>query len=225
MGLAVVGCVLVMGRGVPTWWRWVSEHRAAAGELQAAVARARADVHDAAGHRDRIRAWERRAQDEEATLLVSGSAATAGPALAERMGALATAAGVQLGPVELRAATPLLAAPTAAMTTVATPRGRTTGDHRPCPSPGTCAAHLFRVTARTDVTGDVRGLASFLAALERSDGRLAVRELTVTQPEPGAAPTRAETLHAALVVEALVTTGVAAGHSLGVLVLGGERAQ
>ncbi len=223
VGLTVVACVLVLGRGGPAWWRWVSEHRAAAGALQAEVARGRAVLRDAPARRDSARVWERRAHAAQATLLASVSPATTGTALAEQVGDLATAAGVRLGPVELRAPTPLPVAPLPSAPPLAATPGGAPAAGGTCAGTGTCAVRFLHVTARTDVTGDVHGLASFLAALEQSNGRLAVRELTVTQPEPGAPPTRAEVLHATLVVEALATTAGGAPPPVGPPASGGGR--
>jgi hypothetical protein len=61
-----------------------------------------------------------------------------------------------------------------------------------------------RVGVRTEVTGDVRGISTFLSALEHGPTLLAVRELTISQLEPGAPPERAEALHVQLALEALM---------------------
>jgi hypothetical protein len=63
-----------------------------------------------------------------------------------------------------------------------------------------------RVGARAEITGDVRGVGTFLSILERGPTLLAVRELTISQLEPGAAPDRAEALHVTLAVDALMLT-------------------
>jgi hypothetical protein len=60
-----------------------------------------------------------------------------------------------------------------------------------------------RVSARADLTADVRGLSRFLLALERGPTLLAIRELSVTQPEPGAGADRPEMLRVELVVDGL----------------------
>ena len=61
-----------------------------------------------------------------------------------------------------------------------------------------------RVGVRAEVTGDVRGVGTFLSILERGPTLLAVRELAIAQLEPAAAPDRAEALHVQLSVEALM---------------------
>jgi hypothetical protein len=60
-----------------------------------------------------------------------------------------------------------------------------------------------RVSVRADATGDVRGLTRLLEALERGPTLLAVREISVTQPEPAATPNRAESLRVEIVVAGL----------------------
>lgn len=63
-----------------------------------------------------------------------------------------------------------------------------------------------RVGVRAEITGDVRGVAAFLSILERGPTLIAVRELTISQVEPAAAIDRAEALHVALSVDALMLT-------------------
>jgi len=71
----------------------------------------------------------------------------------------------------------------------------------------TAARGVFsRVGARAEITGDVLGVGTFLSILERGPTLLAVRELTISQLEPAAAPDRAEVLHVALAVDALMLT-------------------
>ena len=60
-----------------------------------------------------------------------------------------------------------------------------------------------RVGVRGELTGDVRGVTSFIAGLERGPVLLAVRELSITQPEPGAPADRMEALTVHFLVEGL----------------------
>lgn len=62
------------------------------------------------------------------------------------------------------------------------------------------------VAVRADLTGDIGGIAAMLAMLESGPALLAVRELSITQPEPAAADDRAEVLRADVVVEGLMLT-------------------
>lgn len=67
-------------------------------------------------------------------------------------------------------------------------------------------ATFTAVTLRADLTGDISGLTSMLAALERGHTLLAVRELSITQPEPASGDDRPEALRADIVVESLMLT-------------------
>jgi type II secretion system (T2SS) protein M len=55
-----------------------------------------------------------------------------------------------------------------------------------------------RVTVHGDATGDIAGITAMLAALEGGPTLLAVRELSITQPEPGAPSDHAEALRVEL---------------------------
>ncbi len=61
-----------------------------------------------------------------------------------------------------------------------------------------------RARVRLTASADVRGLTRFLARVEGSAHLLAVREMTLSQTDPGAGDDRAENLRIELVVEALV---------------------
>ena len=59
------------------------------------------------------------------------------------------------------------------------------------------------VVARLSATGDLESLASFLATVESGPLLVAVREVGLTQPEPGIPPSRKEKLRAEVVLETL----------------------
>jgi hypothetical protein len=63
---------------------------------------------------------------------------------------------------------------------------------------------FVRVGVRGEVTGDIAGVTAMLASLERGPTMLAIRELSITQPEPAAASDHMEALHVELVVEGLM---------------------
>lgn len=68
----------------------------------------------------------------------------------------------------------------------------------------TSTAHFFaRPTVHGDARGDVSGLVQFLLLLEVGPPLLAVKQLTVTQPDPGGTTDRAEDLRVEFVIEAL----------------------
>lgn len=65
------------------------------------------------------------------------------------------------------------------------------------------AGSIARVAVRVTGTTDVAGLAAFLRAVEGSDAPLAVRELTVSQPEPAAPDSQPEALRIEVLVEGI----------------------
>lgn len=65
---------------------------------------------------------------------------------------------------------------------------------------------LSRVTARTEVTGNLESIALFLDALEEGPRFIAVRELNITSGTSPANPAQRELLRVALVVEGVFPT-------------------
>ncbi|HEV7702777.1 MAG TPA: type II secretion system protein GspM [Gemmatimonadaceae bacterium] len=63
---------------------------------------------------------------------------------------------------------------------------------------------FVRVGVRGDATGDIAGITAMLAALEGGRTMLAVRELSITQPETSAPADRMEALRVELSVEGLM---------------------
>jgi hypothetical protein len=61
-----------------------------------------------------------------------------------------------------------------------------------------------RIGARMDVTGDIRGVMAMLASLERGPTLLAVRSLSISQPDLTAGDDRVEALHVEIDVEGLM---------------------
>jgi hypothetical protein len=70
--------------------------------------------------------------------------------------------------------------------------------------PDTATTGTFvRVTVRGDATGDLPGIARMLALLEGGPELLAVREVSITQPDPGGPADRVETLRLEFSVQGL----------------------
>lgn len=70
--------------------------------------------------------------------------------------------------------------------------------------PDTTKDRVFsRPSVKGDARGDIMGLARFLAAVEGGSTILVVRQLAVTQPEPGAPGDRAEALRIEFVIEGI----------------------
>jgi hypothetical protein len=65
------------------------------------------------------------------------------------------------------------------------------------------SGNVAHVRVRGEATGDVSGVTQFLASLESGLPLIAVRELSVTQGEPTAAPDRPESLRVGFVIEGL----------------------
>ena len=78
--------------------------------------------------------------------------------------------------------------------------------------PDTAAPGPFtRIGVRAGVSGSLESIALFLATLEEGPALLAVRELSIAQPEPGIAPARQETLRAEVLVEGLARNAAPGG--------------
>lgn len=167
-------------RGVPAWRAWDAEARASAAELSAEVARARDAVAGSSSIRDSLNARMARLAVLDSVLLDGDASASIAAALAEEIAVAAEESGVRLGTVQ--------AIVDSGGRLISRAGGRT---------------GLLRVKSRTDVTADIGGLAALLAWLEEAPPLLAVRELSVTQPEPGAPDGQPEALRVSLLIEGL----------------------
>jgi hypothetical protein len=112
-----------------------------------------------------------------------------------------------LAPLLLRGDTPAMAAAALVSLISTTAMGSSVRLGPVQVRPDTSTRGVFsRVAVHAEITGDVRGVSAFLSTLEQGPTLLAVRELTISQMEPGGAPERAEALHVQLVAEALMLT-------------------
>jgi hypothetical protein len=109
----------------------------------------------------------------DSALVAEGAPSVASARLAEVLGDAASASEAQLGAVQLSADT-------------AVARGA-----------------LMKTRVRATVSGDLMSIALFLETIEAGPPLLAVRELTVTQPQLGVTAGQAERLQAEVVVEGL----------------------
>jgi len=173
LGAVGIGSLLLVARGLPAWRAWVAEARAAAVEQGGEVAHAEGVVRALPAMRDSLAARNARYLALAPALLAGGSTNAAGATLASLVSTAAAESGVKLGAVQLRT--------------------------REATSP----AAFVRIRVEGDVTGDIHGISQFLSALERGPARLAVRDLTITQPDAVGAPARAEVLHATVAIEGL----------------------
>jgi hypothetical protein len=112
---------------------------------------------------------------------------------------------IALAPLLLRGETPAMGSATLAslISTAATAASVRLGPVQV--QADTVARGVFtRVGVRAEITGDVRGVSTFLSTLERGPTLVSVKELTIAQLEPAAAADRAEALHVTVAVEALM---------------------
>jgi len=181
-GLAVT-VVLLLGKGVPAWHAWERDSRASAAEVVADAARADQLLATYPALRDSLRARSARTLGIAPLVVEGDTPAAAAATLASFVSDAASDAGVKLGAVQ----------------------PRSDGSGAPSTPPQRPAQrHAFvRVSVHGDLTGDVVGLAQFLGDLERGPTLLAVRDLTISQPEPQAPTTRMEALHAEFTVVGL----------------------
>jgi hypothetical protein len=174
VGGAAVASLILLAKGVPAWRAWIAESRARATEQMRMAADADVLLARAPAMRDTMAARNARYIALAPALVAGRTPAEASATLASLVSGAASAAGLKLGTVQLRAPAD-------------------TGAHRA----------FVRVSVRADVVGDVHGLLAMLAGLERGPVRLRVRELTVTQPDATAPDDRIEELRADLTVEGL----------------------
>jgi len=174
VGGAVIACLVVLARGVPAWRQWLAESRSGAEEQARAAANADALLAHAKPMRDTLAARNARYIALAPAVVAGNTPAEASATLASLVSSAASAAGVKLGAVQLRSLAD-------------------TGGRRA----------FVRVSVHADLVGDIHGVMTLLATLERGPARLRVRELTVTQPDAAAPGDRVEALRAGLTVEGL----------------------
>jgi hypothetical protein len=175
-GAGAIGALIVGMCGVPPARAWSASSVASAREVVAEAKRGEQSLRAGQALRDSMRVRGARFVALAPMLLDGSSSATAGATLASLISGAAATADAKLGAVHVRLDTARRAD----------------------------ARSIFaRVSARADVIADIRGLSRFLLALERGPTLLAIRELSVTQPEPAASPDRPEMLRIELVVDGL----------------------
>ncbi|MFN2399094.1 MAG: type II secretion system protein GspM [Gemmatimonadaceae bacterium] len=173
VGLGVMLALVGGTRLVPSWLSWTRSTRAQSLDRAVALRRARAIVGQSRATRDSMRARTERLAQLSRALVDGETPATAAGALASLVADAATAARVRLDAAQVRADS---AVPSAA---------------------------FVPISVRADVVGDVAGLSRLLSALEGGRTLLAVRVLSISNPEPAASPEHAENLRVTLIVEGL----------------------
>ncbi len=172
IGAVSIGCLVIVGRGVPAWRAW--EHRAIASADAAARATARdqALTRNARVIHDSLAARRARFTALAPAWLGGDSPAAAGAGLAAVITRAATDAAVTLGTLDIH-------------------------------TDSAGQAPFVPLRVRVSVSGDIQGLATLLAALDRGPVATNVASLDVQGGDPAATPQRPEILHADLTIEAL----------------------
>lgn len=174
VGGAIIVALVAFARGWPAWTEWSHESRAAAAEQMRAAADADALIESDRVVADSLRARGARFVALAPAILPGRDLPAATAALSTVVSGAATAVGLTIGTIQL------------------------------LPPADTGRQRVFaRVRVHADVTGDITELTAFVSTLEGGATRLRMSELTITQSEPAAAPTRAEALHAEFTVEGL----------------------
>jgi hypothetical protein len=172
-GAAVIATVIALGRGLPAWRRWDHSVRRDAVSALHNIALIEAGIGQLRALRDSAAARQIRVDSMAERLFESRTVQEATAALALHVSEVAASVEVKVNSLQLRADSAF------------------------------ARDGFARIAVRFNGTGDVAGLAGLLVSLEGEDVFLAVRELNVTQPEPGAPDTKPEALRFELLIEGL----------------------
>ncbi len=184
-GATAIAALVLLTKGMPAWHAWQRDAEAGAIELAADAARSEAAIAAYPLLHDSLRLRSARLVSLDSSIVTGTDPASAAASLATMVSDAAADAGVKLGAVQPR---------------VDSEPHSLGASHAP---PHQVFAH---VSVRGDALGDVVALTQFLADLEHGPVLLAVRELSITQPEPAAPSSRMETLHADFTVVGLART-------------------
>jgi hypothetical protein len=194
-GVLAIALILVVGQGLPAWRAWRSGTLDAATREQAALARTRALVDAEPAIHDSLAARALRLTALRAVFLSGETPGTQGASLAARITQTAESAHVTIGALGIHTSDPSSGDQTSLRSP---PNGARAGVQ---PSDG--RDPLVTITVQGSAAGDIQGLATFLALLEKGRPAVAVREVTLTQPDVGAPRDRAESLHLDFLVEGI----------------------
>ena len=172
IGAVSIGCLVIVGRGVPAWRAREQRAIASADAAARATARDQALTRNARAIHDSVAARRARFAALAPTWLGGDSPAAAGAGLAAVITRAATDAGVTLGTLDIH-------------------------------TDSAGQAPFVPLRVRVSVSGDIQGLATLLAALDRGPVATNVASLDVQGGDPAAAPQRPEILHADFTIDAL----------------------
>ncbi len=172
-GVSIIAGIVVVARGVPAWRRWETTVLREASMTLHTVALVEAGVRQLPPTRDSVAARRARLDSLAGRLFEAKTVQEAAAALAVYVSDAATGTEVKVNTLQLRADSAF------------------------------AADGFARIAVRLNGTSDVSGLAGLLVTVEGDSLLLAVREMTVTQPEPAAPDSKPETLHFELLIEGL----------------------
>ena len=172
-GTAAIGVIIALGRGLPAWRRWEVSVRRDAVSTLHNIAIIEAGIGQIRAARDSVAARQSRLDSLVERLFESRTVQEATAALALHVSDIAASVEVKVNSLQLRADSSF------------------------------AKDGFARIAVRFSGTGDVAGLSGLLVSLEGDSILLAVRELSVTQPEPGAPDTKPEALRFELLIEGL----------------------
>ena len=182
-GSLAIAFLLLVSKGLPAYRAWAHDTAAARDEELGDAARGSALLASLPAIRDSLRARSGRALALAPTVLEGDGPGAASATLASLVTDAASDAGVSLGTLETRG-------------------DLTNGVNLPA---SLSARHhaLVTVSVHGVLTGDVVGVGQFLSELEDAQELSAVRDLSISQPEPAAGSNQMETLHAEFTVVGL----------------------
>ncbi|HEU4557047.1 MAG TPA: type II secretion system protein GspM [Longimicrobium sp.] len=174
-GALAVALLVGVGRGLPAWREWKDAAVARARLQTERAADAEASVRGLRTRIDTVEARQRRLAELAPALLDGTTPAASGASLSALLSGAAARAGVRLNSVQV------------------------------IPDSAAEGATFVRIALHADATGDIAGVTRMLSLLEGGPELLAIRQLSITQPDlAGQGP---EQLHAELTVEGLALAG------------------
>ena len=174
-GAIVVVAGLITGRVIPAWREWVAVERRENARALSALSTATTAVGKLSVTRDSLAARNARYLALAPVIVPGATRGAAAASLSALVSGAAASAGLRIGALQVR---------------LDTSRSGT-------------RSVFYRVAVRGDAVGDVRGVTLFLASIERGPAILAVRQFSISQPEPNASPGQPEALRLEFVIEGL----------------------
>lgn len=194
-GAIALVLIVMVGRVLPAWHAWRARAVARSVRERAALADVTALLGVRRALHDSLVARERRLGALRGVLIHGDSPAAQGGSLAALITQAAESAHVTVGALGIHTEDGADAAPDAM---------HDPASGAPRSAPARDAPSDYRaIRVQGSATGDIQGAAIFLALLEKERPHLAVRSLTLTQPDVGAPRDHAEALHLEFLVEGM----------------------